>query len=182
MKIYNKYLFLLVMGSSHFVSASSLRMAKELIIAAISRCKNHPKVEQANQIMESAYKQADVVRQIVIEKYAELSAESTQATVKSIENAAEKSLPVMQGAKTDAVQSTSAKLWAKSTIETTNNYYTTNNYAKKTFAESCFEWLKNGGQKRAFCAGVGAGGSVMYFVKKEQVVVVQVPVAALPIK
>jgi hypothetical protein len=182
MKNYTVCSFLLLMSFGTCVSASPSKVAKDLLIAAVKRCKSSSLFEQVHQttgaMIESGRQKLDSARQEILKKYAEISQDSIKTTIDSTQQIIKKDLPqsIAQGAKTDAVQNTSASLWAKSTVETTNNYYTTNNFAKKTVTESFFEWMQKGGQKRAAGCGLAVGSTATYVVMKQQQRVVYVPV------
>ena len=185
MKNYKKYTFLLLIAFGRCVSASPSKVAKDLVVAAVKRCKSSSLFEQACQVtgamIESGRQNLDSARQAILKKYVQVSQDSIKMTIDTTEQIVKKDLPqsIAQGAKTDAVQNTSATFWAKSTVETTNNYYTTNNFAKKTFTESFFEWMQKGGQKRAAGCGLVVGSTATYVIMKQQQTVVYVPVQSV---
>lgn len=91
---------------------------------------------------------------------------------------------IAQAAKNDGdVVSRASGGWigvSRSTNATTNNVVHNHNYAKKTFSESFFDWVQNGGQTRAAGAGftVGAAGGYGLHAavtpkEKEKIIVVQ---------
>ena len=169
MKNYKKIGFLFVVACGNFLVANPFVRTRGLVIHALKRCKEYAFVEKIENTANEIVKMTESV----------LTQENLPGVAKSFENEV---VPVVQGVKTDASQTTTASLFAKSTVETTNHYHTTHNYAKKTFAESFFEWLKNSGQKGSFSAGIVVGGVATYSLKKEQVVVIQAPVQGSFIK